>query len=1280
MTQQRIERTHYFAGEALLTDDFITEQNYNMAMLRNHNRSLHTYGIARGLEVAHDTTVDATQVEIAPGTAIDRLGREIILLERLVLRLRDPEPGRNYYLTITYDEVYGDYTDQSGVPGYKRIIQKPRINCELNLQDPGLHLLLAVIGLSSESRINHLTYKFGSFERRYVGSVLGTVAFITEGSGVALDGEARAVPLLSSEGMLEIGNPAPAGGYASISARRESSSAGQQRDYLLVDAPRTQFSGLATTRNNLGIGVDQPLANLQLDAITFKGPGTLSSNGQQVTLTEPPQPFFQVGDVLISDPMVTQAAQTRTITAINPQCRQVTVDTAFHPPLANAPYTYVRALLASFSSASAGPLLQVGCDGTVGLGGRYAVRSGLPDDGLSALVITPDRKVGIGLATTGPQAELDVNGVVHAAAANIDGKVIAGSFEGNGSKLVGLPILSFWTQESPGQPNSKLNYMQGNVGIRASNSPGSLGVGGGQATIGSGLIKTKQIQTVEGRTTAIVQGYQTQLHKEVSVGDSITIGELVPMPLTVTQVATDLGLTVDTQPQFVLYNAQYQTRAANGAVVQGQGTISSNGTAIVGVGTHFKAVLQQGDQLIVPQFKLAGADPVSWMVQAVDAEQQQMTLAAPAGASQFDANNSAFVVAQALLAQFKSTDTSGLVQTPVPAMLVQTNSTAPSPNTVAINVEIGDVDPAYALQVNGDVSFSSNGGTTTRVQTLIATRNILVDGDGTAAQLLQVGEHGATPLLVVTPGNVVLGQASGDAKYLLDAAGSIHSSQNIVGDKVVQGGTLQGSNLDVSGCRIDAQGSVQILGTRSGPWDETHMTSAPGGVSSSFSQLAATDGHVLATVGRVQQHNQFFGFLEGATTDSSGAPTSYTYAGTLCYPYTAGGGKKSSGTTYYPTLPGSFTLPVRAGETWTLTLNWLPSGAGMKPPGCEFYWVPLGTVQTGGALLEEGPQERGAAVALGDAGGQAPLAGPAGGPGVQSSMQAAMAEFRRFMTSGDFERDSIQAAQRNIDQRVGDLAQVFGDATAMSASPDDRAAFIKDLQNIVCSAAPPGQVPDNAVDPRHIQDLIDTFGRVTGHSFTAQQRELLASGVQALVRINDNDENRHDLNLIKNNINHFLEAVGQAIGKAFGANERRLLTRALVRLVGDGSQAAAAGGADASGTPPADQMPGDADDGPAEGGGGGGGDCAGEGGGDARAAAVDDFLRQVGQALGTPLDEAGRGSLQQVVSDILARQPAREQASTLLVDGVAAIAGEPMAKAAQGRITRAVGKLLDALG
>ncbi|HLX03777.1 MAG TPA: hypothetical protein VKS80_16850 [Trinickia sp.] len=289
-----------------------------------------------------------------------------------------------------------------------------------------------------------------------------------------------------------------------------------------------------------------------------------------------------------------------------------------------------------------------------------------------------------------------------------------------------------------------------------------------------------------------------------------------------------------------------------------------------------------------------------------------------------------------------------------------------------------------------------------------------------------------------------------------------------------------------------------------------------------FTQVAQVDGFVMATVGQPTVTVNYLGTLEGSTYDSSGTLTSFVYATGLAYLYQVSGSKKGVQTIQIP-VPGSFTMPVREGETWKLVLTWNEHVG--PPPQIEFYWIPA----NGQGVAERVSARR------------------------ASPMAEALGALRADLGSGKVQRDMLASAQRAIDARVTDLAQILGDAVNPKSGASERKQFLQDLQKIVCSATPPGERADNRVAPADMQALVATFGTLAGSAFTPAQGALLEAGVRALVQINDNDVNRQDFALINRNIGLFLDNAEQALDTQFSVNERRLLTRALVRIVGDGS-------------------------------------------------------------------------------------------------------------------------------
>ncbi|CAM3183172.1 hypothetical protein [Janthinobacterium lividum] len=285
-----------------------------------------------------------------------------------------------------------------------------------------------------------------------------------------------------------------------------------------------------------------------------------------------------------------------------------------------------------------------------------------------------------------------------------------------------------------------------------------------------------------------------------------------------------------------------------------------------------------------------------------------------------------------------------------------------------------------------------------------------------------------------------------------------------------------------------------------------------------FSTVAISDGFVMASIGQPTITAAYLGMLEGSTIDAGGSVTSHTYATGCTQAVTASSGKKGAHTYFIP-MPGNFTMTVRAGETWKIQLTAEPAIG--PAPLVEFVWTPE---NASSIALETRP----------------------------SPTAAAMAQLREEVASGRLQENLLASAQRTIDERVGDFAHVFGDATKMSNDEGDRTRFVQGLQKIVCSARPAGQPIDNRVDDADLVGLVAAFGQATGRNFGVQQQDLLKEGIRALVKINENAANRGDLGLIDANVRLFLDNVQRATDISLGNSDRRLLTRALVRLVGDG--------------------------------------------------------------------------------------------------------------------------------
>jgi hypothetical protein len=100
-----LKRPNYFSGKLLTAEDLQDEQNYQRKKQRLHNRYLHGWGVASGLEVS----VKGASIYIAPGLALDCYGNEIVVSTVTVLDLPDLEQSKKtLFVGISYQERFTD--------------------------------------------------------------------------------------------------------------------------------------------------------------------------------------------------------------------------------------------------------------------------------------------------------------------------------------------------------------------------------------------------------------------------------------------------------------------------------------------------------------------------------------------------------------------------------------------------------------------------------------------------------------------------------------------------------------------------------------------------------------------------------------------------------------------------------------------------------------------------------------------------------------------------------------------------------------------------------------------------------------------------------------------------------------------------------------------------------------------------------------------------------------------------------------------------------------------
>jgi hypothetical protein len=114
------KRMNYFDRQFLRASDFIAQRDYDTDRNRRLGR-MFTPGVIEGLEISGN--VGGTTVNVSPGTAIDPLGRQIVMAIQRVLNLSG-EAG-DYDIYCIYDEQETDSRLEGGVEGNTRIEEAP---------------------------------------------------------------------------------------------------------------------------------------------------------------------------------------------------------------------------------------------------------------------------------------------------------------------------------------------------------------------------------------------------------------------------------------------------------------------------------------------------------------------------------------------------------------------------------------------------------------------------------------------------------------------------------------------------------------------------------------------------------------------------------------------------------------------------------------------------------------------------------------------------------------------------------------------------------------------------------------------------------------------------------------------------------------------------------------------------------------------------------------------------------------------------------------------------
>ena len=105
MAGERLERLGYFNGQRLEALDYRLEQRYHIDVRRMLNRGLFSPGVVSGF-VVEEVPGETRRVRVRRGVALDPVGREIVLLDDVLVDVPNQKPteGPGYLLIARYCE------------------------------------------------------------------------------------------------------------------------------------------------------------------------------------------------------------------------------------------------------------------------------------------------------------------------------------------------------------------------------------------------------------------------------------------------------------------------------------------------------------------------------------------------------------------------------------------------------------------------------------------------------------------------------------------------------------------------------------------------------------------------------------------------------------------------------------------------------------------------------------------------------------------------------------------------------------------------------------------------------------------------------------------------------------------------------------------------------------------------------------------------------------------------------------------------------------------------
>ena len=466
MTRPDRSRLDFTRGGLLTADDFLLEQAYHLQTQALRCSSLHSWGVADGLEV---TLGAGATVVVAPGMAVDPRGRQILLQAAATIDLSN-QFAPSVYLYISLDTALSDWRIDPKGAGFTRAVEGPifPVFSTRPLQNDSL-VPLALLTFTPERRLRAPDLSVRILCGLDLGQLtLSTPDVIDSPPTLALDGDGAlriASPLSDLFGSLVVDGAvavAPLG--ATNTAALSVSPAGPSPGADLISSSGAAVFGtdpyaLASLTAGDTLQTPWPDTSPAMQSLTVA-----SVAGQVVTLTQPPASPLDKASYAVTHGQLLRVRTNDITTALD-------ISTAGQVGIGGPPGAALLTVSGGDVRIDGGSLLRFGADGVIesqgGATGSVHALQFLPSQsrlaiaetggivfdqdgpgGAPGMILLPSQNIGIG--TADPASRLTVDGEVRASQGVI--------FGDNSVQTAGVASIPVGTIVNWWRPNAQTNW------------------------------------------------------------------------------------------------------------------------------------------------------------------------------------------------------------------------------------------------------------------------------------------------------------------------------------------------------------------------------------------------------------------------------------------------------------------------------------------------------------------------------------------------------------------------------------------------------------------------------------------------------------------------------------------------------------------------------------------------------------------------------------------------------------------------------------------------------